>query len=161
MNIFNVLLYYPLLYLPTFFIWATPCHFAAVGIILLTLVVRFILIIPSKRAAQAQRKMTQLAPLLEDLKKEYGDDKQGMAVAQMDLYKKNNINPFSSCGLALVQLPVLYLLFRAIRDGLALDNPHIYNWMPHLNSIDTNLFGINLLSLDHTYILPILAAALQ
>jgi YidC/Oxa1 family membrane protein insertase len=161
MNILNTIIYYPFLNLLAFFIWLSPGHYAAVGIILLTIVVRIILLVPSQRALQAQRKISQIQPLMEDLKVEYANDKQGLAVAQMDLYKKNDINPFSSCLLTLVQFPVLIILYHTIRDGLSVSAPHIYAWVPRAPFINTDFFGINLLNPDHTYILPILAALLQ
>ena len=158
---FATILYYPFINLLTFFIWLTPGHYAVVGIILLTLVVRLALILPSKRAAQGQRRMSQLQPLMDELKVEYADDRQGLAAAQMELYKKNGINPFSSCGLALIQLPVLYILYFTILHGLTPDNPNLYSWIPRPESINTMLGSINLLHPDKTYILPVLAAALQ
>jgi YidC/Oxa1 family membrane protein insertase len=161
MELFNILIYYPLINLLTFLIWLTPGHYAASGIILLTLLVRFILLIPSKRAAQTQRRMQQLAPLIAELKVEYGDDKQGLAVAQMDLYKKNGVNPFGNCVTLLIQLPILITLYSAIRNGLTANNPHIYQWLSQPTFIDPNFFGISLLNPDPTYLIPVVAAIAQ
>ena len=157
----KTLLYYPFLNLLTFYTWLVPGHHIIWGIILLTLTVRFALLIPTKRQAQSQRKTMQLAPLIEDLKKEYGDDKQGMAVAQMDLYKKNGINPFGSCLLGIIQIPILLILYRAILHGISVDSPYLYAWLPRPDHVKTVLLGIDLLKPDHTYILPVLAAGLQ
>lgn len=160
-NLLTQIFYFPFLNLLSFFIWATPGHYAAAGIILLTLLVRLCLISPSRKAAQAQRKMSQLQPLLEDLKREYADDKQGLATAQMELYKKNNISPFSSCGQSIIQLVVLVILYHAIRDGLVPNNPNLYHWLPKTPFINNNFFGINLLKPDKYLILPILASIVQ
>jgi YidC/Oxa1 family membrane protein insertase len=158
---FSFILYYPFLNLLTFFIWVTPGHYAAVGVILLTLFVRLLLLIPSKRAAQGQRKLSQLQPLMKELKNDYKGDQAGLAAAQMELYKKNGVNPFSSCGLLLIQLPILYILYHTIVHGLTPNNPHLYEWIPRPEFINTDFFGINLLSPDQTFVLPILAAVLQ
>lgn len=160
-NLLSAILYIPFLNLLTFFIYATPGHYAAVGIVLLTLAVKLVLISPSRKAAQAQRKMSQLQPLLEDLKKEYADDKQGMAQAQMDLYKKNGISPFGTCGQSIIQLVVLVILYHSIRDGLVLNNPNLYHWLPKPDFINNSFFGINLLKPDHYLILPIIASVVQ
>jgi YidC/Oxa1 family membrane protein insertase len=159
--LFKVVLYYPLINLLTFLIWLVPGHNAAWGIIIITLLVRFALIVPSKKAAQSQRRMQELQPLIEELKVEYGDDKQGLSVAQMDLYKKNNINPFGSCLPLLIQLPVLIILYQAIIHGLEPNSPYLYHWLVKPPFIDNNLLGISLIKPDSTYILPILAAGLQ
>ncbi|HSI20404.1 MAG TPA: YidC/Oxa1 family membrane protein insertase [Verrucomicrobiae bacterium] len=161
LEILRVLIYYPLINLLTLIIWAVPGHYAAVGIVLLTLLVRFILLIPSKKAAQTQRKMQQIAPLAAELKQEYGDDKQGFAMAQMELYKKNDINPFGNCITLLIQIPVLITLYYSIRFGLTPDNPHLYAWLPRPEFINNNFFGINLIAPDKTYVLPVLAALMQ
>jgi len=161
LEFFKIILYYPFVNLLTFFTGIVPGHYAAIGIILLTLLVRFILIIPSKRAAQSQRKMNEMQPLIEELKKEYGDDKQGLATAQMDLYKKNNINPFASCLPTLIQLPLLIVLYRAIIYGFGDSSAPLYFWVPRLSDVNALFFGIDLLKPDHFFILPIIASALQ
>ena len=157
----KALLYYPFLNLLTFYIWLVPGHYVAIGIILLTLTVRFVLLIPTKHQAESQRKTMQMAPVIAELKAKYGDDKQGLAAAQMELYKENGINPFSSCLVALIQLPVLIILYYSILHGLHADSPHLYSWIPRPSSLNTSLFGIDLLVHDKTYILPVIAAALQ
>ncbi|MBU6389878.1 membrane protein insertase YidC, partial [Patescibacteria group bacterium] len=162
-------LLYPFLNILTFFSWLIPGHNIALSITALTLLVRFILILPSKRAAQAQRKMAQLQPLIEELKTEYGDDKQGLAAAQMELYKKNNASPFGACLPLLIQIPLLLILYRTIYLGLTPNNPHIYSFVPRPDHIGTTLFGIDLLKPDIFYlggigipaILPWLAAIVQ
>lgn len=158
---FATILYYPFLNILTLLIWLVPGHYSWVAIVILTLLVRFILIIPSKKAAQGQRKMQQIQPLMNELKEEYADDKAALAAAQMELYKKNGVSPFSSCGLALIQLPVLYILYFTFIHGLAPHNPHIYAWVPQPDFINNMFLGFNLALPDKTYILPIIAAALQ
>ncbi len=161
-DIFRAILYLPLLNLLNFFNWALPGHFAAISILLVTLVVRFALLVPSRKAAETQRKINQLQPVLAELKKEYGDDRQGLAAAQMELYKKNQINPLgSSCLPSIIQLVVLLVFYQVIRQGLTTDATGIYAWMPHAASVNTNAFGIDLLQGDKYYIFPIIAAVLQ
>lgn len=157
----KIILYYPFLNLLTFFVWLVPGHHVAWGIIFLTLIVRFALYIPTKRQAESQRRTMELSPLIQELKEEYGTDKQGLALAQMELYKKNGINPFSSCLTALVQIPILFILYYAILHGIDGNSPHLYSWLPRPENVQTVLFGIDLLKPDNTYVLPVIAAALQ
>jgi YidC/Oxa1 family membrane protein insertase len=161
LELLRIIIYYPLINVLTFLIWVIPGNFAALAIIILTILVRLMLLAPSRRAAQTQRKMQQVQPLIDELKREYGDDRQGLAMAQMELFKKNDINPFSNCLTILIQIPILIALYYAIRFGLAPDSPHIYPWMVSPEFINTNLFGISLLAPDRTFVLPIIAAALQ
>ncbi len=161
LDLLRILIYYPLTNILAFIIWSTPGHYAAAGIIILTLIIRFALLIPSRKGAQTQRKIQQIQPLVNELKAEYADDKQGFAMAQMELYKKNDINAFGNCLTLIIQLPLLITLYYAIRHGLTPGNVHIYPWMPKITTINPNFFGINLLNPDKTYILPVLAAVAQ
>lgn len=161
LHILRILLYYPFLNILMFFVWLVPGNNAAWGIIGLTLVVRLLLLIPSQKATKAQRRMTQLQPLIDDLRQQYGEDRNGLALAQMELYKKNGINPFSSCLLQFVQLPILIIMYRAILHGLNVGSPFLYSWLPRPEHINTVFLGINLTARDHTYVLPILATAVQ
>lgn len=157
----KTILYYPFLNLLTFFVWLVPGHHVAWGIIFLTLTVRFALYLPTKKQAESQRRTMELSPFLQELKEEYGNDKQGLALAQMELYKKNGINPFSSCLTALIQLPILFILYYAILHGIDGNSPHLYSWLPRPENVQTVLFGIDLLKPDTTFVLPVIAAALQ
>jgi YidC/Oxa1 family membrane protein insertase len=161
LNVLRVLFYYPFLNIMMFLIWLVPGNNAAWGIIGLTLIVRLLLLIPSQKATQAQRRMTQLQPLIDDLRQQYGEDRNGLVLAQMELYKQNGINPFSSCLLQFVQLPILIIMYRAILHGLDVNSPHLYAWLPRPEHINTIFAGINLTARDHTYILPVIAAVVQ
>jgi YidC/Oxa1 family membrane protein insertase len=160
-NFFNAILVHPLENILIFFTWLVPGHNAFWGIVLLTLLVRFILLIPSKRAAQSQRKLNELAPLMDELKKEYGNDKQGLSTAQMELYKKNNINPFASCLPTVVQLPIILALYRAILAGLTTHPSGLYSWVPRPEHIVTQFLWVNLVHPDQYFIIPLIAAGLQ
>ncbi len=161
MNILNILILYPFINLLTFFIWLVPGHNIAWGIILLTLTVQLILLIPTRKQAESQRKMAELQPHIDKIKQDYGSDQQAAAMAQMKLFKDNQINPLSNCLLALIQFPILILLYYAIVQGIQPGNPHIYSWVPQSATIATNFFGIDLLAPDKFYILPVIAAVLQ
>lgn len=83
------------------------------AIVLVTIVIRLILIplvIPSLKSAS---RMRELQPKLSKLKEKYGSDKQGMAKAQMDLYKQEGINPLSGCLPQILQIAVLLIFFSA------------------------------------------------
>ena len=81
------------------------------AIIIVTLIIRIILlplVLPSLKSAQ---KIRELQPKLNKLKEKYGNDKQGMAKAQMDLYKQEGVNPLSGCLPQILQIAVLLLFF--------------------------------------------------
>ena len=83
------------------------------AIILVTIVIRLILlplVMPSLKSAQ---KIRELQPKLNKLKEKFGNDKQALAKAQMDLYKQEGVNPMSGCLPQIVQIAVLLLFFYA------------------------------------------------
>ncbi len=91
------------------------------AIIVLTVLVRVALsplILPTLRSSQ---RMKELAPDLEKLKKKYGKNKEKLAKAQMELYKKEGVNPAMGCLPNIVQIVILIALFQVFTKAL---NPH-------------------------------------
>lgn len=98
-----------------------------VAIIVLTLFIRALLIpltVPSMKAA---KKMQELAPQLEKLKRKYKDDKQKFAQAQLELYRAHGANPAAGCLPQIVQLLVLIALYQAFAQVLRANGPEIIN----------------------------------
>ncbi len=101
------------------------------AIILLTLVIRLTLHPLTRKSLKSMKAMQALAPQMAVLREKYRDDPRAMNTEMMNLYRANSVNPFSGCLPQLVQLPVLYALFAALRRpdlfggesflGLALD----------------------------------------
>ena len=120
-TIWNSALYQPLVNALVFF-YQLCFDNLGLAIIVLTILLRLLLTpltLPSMKAAQ---KMKELAPQLADLKKRYGKDKQKLASAQMELYKKNGANPAAGCLPQIVQLVVLVALYNAFIRVLNTDN---------------------------------------
>lgn len=160
-KLFEFGIYYPFLNILRIIIVLVPGHNAFWGILGLTLLVRLVLIAPSRKAAQSQRLMNQLQPQLSELKAEYGDDKMGYAMAQNELFKKNGINTAASCLPILIPLPLLIVLYRAVQNGLNLSTEHIYSWVPKLTYINTHFLWFDLTKPDKYYIMLVLVVALQ
>ncbi|MCJ8272790.1 MAG: membrane protein insertase YidC, partial [Psychrosphaera sp.] len=77
-----------------------------VAIILITVVVKFILYPLTKKQTISMAKMRKLQPKLAQLKERFGDDKQKMGPAMMELYKKEQVNPMGGCLPLLLQMPI-------------------------------------------------------
>lgn len=155
-------LYIPLVNLLLFLIWLIPGHSAGVAIIILTVLIRFILIIPSRKATQSQLKMREIQPKVDKIRRLYPDDRQKQSLEMMELYKRENVNMFGSCLPMLIQLPVLLALYYAFSNGLDPSRASlIYDFVPRAAAIDKTFFGIDLTKPDHTYILPVLAGVIQ
>lgn len=123
-------------------------------IIAFTLIIRFILLPLTIPSIKAQDKMKRMQPELKVLKKKFGPDKKGYQQAQMDLYKKYNINPLAGCIPQLLQLVILLFLYQALNTFL--HQPEIDGV-----AINTYFLGLNLSIPDPRYIIPILAVVTQ
>ncbi len=83
------------------------------AIVLVTVILKLVLlplIWPSLKSANKTR---EVQPKLNKLKEKYGNDKQALAKAQMELYKAEGINPLSGCLPQILQIVVLLLFFSA------------------------------------------------
>jgi YidC/Oxa1 family membrane protein insertase len=85
------------------------------AIILLTLAIKVVLHPLTRQSLKSMKAMQALAPQMAVLREKYRDDPRAMNTEMMNLYRANHVNPFSGCLPQLVQLPVLYGLFAALR----------------------------------------------
>lgn len=131
------------------------------GIILLTLLVRLILFLPTKKALVAQRKLQLLAPHLEEVKQKHKGDQKAQAQATLELYREHGVSPAGACLPALIQLPILIILYYVFTIGLSTNRfDLLYQFTPRPEHFNIMFFGLNLTQTG-TYILPLLAGALQ
>lgn len=93
-----------------------------IAIILVTIVVKFILFPLAKQSIKTQIGMKKIKPELDALQQKYGkkpspEKRQEMAMEMMALYRDNNVRPFSSFLMLLIQLPVLIALYWIFYKG--------------------------------------------
>jgi YidC/Oxa1 family membrane protein insertase len=139
------------------------------AIFLLTALIRVITYPLTQQQQRSARRMQDLAPELEKLKKKYGKDREAMAAKQMELYRENGVNPASGCVPTLIQFPIIIGLYRAITLSLAGSpsqllnlSQHVYAALPNLNDlipIQSKFLWLNLGSPDPFFILPVLVVA--
>lgn len=124
------------------------------AILSFTLLIRLILVPLSLPSLKSQKKMKELHPELKKLKEIHGDDKKALQLAQMELYKKHNVNPLSGCLPQLIQIVFLIVLYQVL-----------VNFVSHseINGIQLNpdFLWLNLTAPDSLFILPVLAGLTQ
>jgi YidC/Oxa1 family membrane protein insertase len=81
-------------------------------------------------------KMRKLKPRMDALKERYGDDKQKLQQATMELYKKEKINPVAGCLPLLVQIPVFFALYTVLRESVELRQAPFIGWIHDLSAPD-------------------------
>jgi len=89
-------------------------------IILLTIIVRLVLTPLTLSQTRSMARMQKIQPELKEIQKKYKDDKEKMQQETMAFYKKNNVNPLAGCLPLILQLPVFFALFQALRSPSAI-----------------------------------------
>ncbi|MCS7235042.1 MAG: YidC/Oxa1 family membrane protein insertase [Armatimonadota bacterium] len=86
------------------------------AIIALTLVVKLVLHPLTRRQLRSMKEMQKLQPHLQALQRKFKDDPQRLNKEIMDLYRAHGVNPFGGCLPMLLQMPVLFALYRVLSD---------------------------------------------
>jgi len=142
MELYNTLLYQPILNLLVYLYNVVPAQEIALAILALTVIVKVLLYPLTAQSLRAQKVMQDLQPKLEALKKQYADNKEKLATETMALYKEQKINPLSSCLPVLIQFPFLIAVYQAFRHGLKSDNLNmLYGFVQNPGTINTMSFG--------------------
>ena len=143
-NIWDIVLYKPLVNILAFLISVTPGGDVGVAIIVLTILVKVILYPLSQRAIVSQAKMNLLAPELNKIKAS-GASKEEQARLTFELYKNNKTNPFSGCLLILIQIPIIFALYYVFLKGMKFDDGILYSFVKapeHINMLFLGFFDI-------------------
>ena len=90
------------------------------SIIFLTMLIKGIFFPLSAASYKSMARMRAVAPKLAALKEKFGDDRQKMSQAMMELYKKEKINPLGGCLPILVQMPVFLSLYWVVNNCLSI-----------------------------------------
>jgi len=106
------------------------------SIILLTFTIKAVFYKLSETSYRSMAKMRKVSPRLKTLKERFGDDRQKMNAAMMELYKKEKINPMGGCLPILVQIPVFIALYWALLEAVDLRQAPFIFWIKDLSVKD-------------------------
>lgn len=152
---FTTIIVQPIFNLLVFITAIVPGHNFGLAIILFTILVRLLMWPLVRKQLHHAKAMRQLQPELKRIKKAAAGDRQKESQLMMELYKERAINPFSSIGILIVQIPILIGLYASIRR--IINDPHTmatfsYPFLHHLSWIqqistdihkfDSSLFGL-------------------
>lgn len=143
-ELYNNIIYYPLLNLLVFFYNYIPD--IGVVIVLLTLLIRAVMAPSFHKTLKSQKAMTDLQPKMNEVREKYKNDKEGQAKAMMQLYKDHKVNPLSSCLPLLIQFPILIALYQVFSKALGNHLTGLYSFVPKPEVI--NPYFLNLIDLS-------------
>ena len=106
------------------------------AIILLTVLVKALLYPLSAASFKSMAKMRKLQPEMVRLRDRYGDDRQKLGQAMMDLYKKEGANPLGGCLPILLQMPVFLALYWTLMESVELRQAPFIAWINDLSAMD-------------------------
>jgi YidC/Oxa1 family membrane protein insertase len=106
------------------------------AIIILTLLIKLAFYKLSETSYKSMANMRKLAPRLQALKERYGDDRQKLNQAMMEMYRKEKINPLGGCLPILVQIPVFIALYWVLLESVELRQAAFILWLKDLSSPD-------------------------
>jgi len=106
------------------------------SILILTLIVKGVFFKLSATSYRSMANMRRVMPKMNQLKERYGDDKMKLQKATMELYKKEQINPFGGCLPMLVQMPVFIALYWVLLESVELRHAPWILWIKDLSIMD-------------------------
>jgi YidC/Oxa1 family membrane protein insertase len=149
-------LYNALLWISSFM----PGPNLGLGIIVLTLIIKFLLYFPTKRSLENQKNLQTIQPKIDALKKKHKNNPQLLQKETMKLWKEHGINPAGSCLPLLIQFPILIGLFFIVRDGIDIAaNQHLIYGAAPLKEFVTMFLGLDLTKPSWLIMPPLLMVA--
>jgi YidC/Oxa1 family membrane protein insertase len=119
------------------------------AIIIVTVIIKIMFYPLSNKSFYSMAQMRKLQPKIAQLKERFGDDRQAMSKAMMELYRKEKVNPLSGCLPILIQIPVFIALYWVIMQTVELRQAP---WMFWVHDLTIH---------DPYYILPVIMGVLM
>jgi YidC/Oxa1 family membrane protein insertase len=142
--LFHNVIYDPLYNALIFLIGIIPGADVGIAVIVLTILVKILLFPLAQRVAHTQVAIKRIQPEIDALKEEFKDNKQEQTLKTLDLYKKNNINPFFGFLVIIIQLPIILGLYWVFyKGGLpAVDTSLLYSFVDSVAVPNMNFVGL-------------------
>lgn len=102
------------------------------SIVLMTLTVKMVLYPLTAKSYRSMGKMRKFAPRIQELRDQFGDDRQKMSQEMMKLYQKEKLNPLGGCLPMLIQMPVFIALYWVLMESVELRQSPFIFWIQDL-----------------------------
>jgi YidC/Oxa1 family membrane protein insertase len=109
-------------------------------ILILTILIKIVLFPLTFKSYQSTAKMQVLKPMVDEIGKKFPKQEDAMKKQQatMDLYKRAGVNPMGGCLPMLLQMPILFAMFRFFPVSIELRQEH-FLWATDLSTYDSIL----------------------
>ena len=127
------------------------CGNMGIAILIFATLLRIALLPISAKSFVSMAKMRKIQPRLQQLQKQYKNDRMRLNQEMMMLYRKEKINPASGCLPMLIQIPVFFSLYKVLSVSIAMRQAPFFGWIQDLSAPDPTsvftLFGLLPISL--------------
>jgi YidC/Oxa1 family membrane protein insertase len=106
------------------------------SIIILTILIKLAFYKLSETSYKSMANMRKVTPRIQALKDRFGDDKERLNQAMMEMYKKEKINPLGGCLPILVQIPVFIALYWVLLESVEMRQAPFILWIDNLSAPD-------------------------
>ncbi|MHA6720579.1 membrane protein insertase YidC [Sphingomonas sp. RS6] len=116
-----------------------------VAIILLTITIRLLLFPIAQKQFASMAAMRKIQPKMKAIQERFKDDKQRQQQEIMKLYKEDKVNPLAGCLPMLLQIPIMFALYKVLLLTIEMRHQPFVLWIKDLSAPDPatilNLFG--------------------
>lgn len=106
------------------------------SIVIVTCLIKLAFFHLSAKSFRSMAAMKKLQPKLQALRERYGDDRQKLTQATMELYKQEKVSPVSGCLPMVVQIPVFIALYWVLLESVELRQAPFILWIHDLSTKD-------------------------
>ena len=134
-------------------------HNYGVTIIVFSFIIKLLTYWPTAIQLKSSQRMQEIQPILKQLREQYKSDPQRLNAETMALYKKYKISPFGGCLPLVLQIPIFWGMFNALRNAIELKGAPFLFWITDLSQPDVLFelpFTIPLVNIGSVNMLPII-----
>ncbi len=117
-----------------------------IAILMTTVILKLFFFPLANKSYVSMANMKKVQPKMEEIKAQFGDDRQAMQQEMMKLYKEEKINPIAGCWPILLQIPVFFALYKVLYITIEMRHAPFFGWIQDLSAPDPtsifNLFGL-------------------
>lgn len=120
------------------------------AIVITTILIKILFYPLTAKSFRSMARMREMQPRMQALKERYGNDRQALSKATMELYRKEKINPIGGCLPMVIQIPVFIALYYVLIESVELRQAPFIFWIHDLSVKDPYyvlpiLMGISML----------------
>jgi len=116
------------------------------AIIVQTIILRMAVFPLTSFSYRSFAKMKVVAPQIQELRDECGEDKEKLQAEIVKLYQREGVNPMSGCLPILIQIPIFFAFYKILFTTIEIRHAPFIGWISDLSAPDPtsvfNLFGL-------------------